>query len=84
MDGVSDICTKEEDINFVFTGFSVSGTVRMVFLKRNLDCYSMWTESLRVKTVYFAKCVILQKNCFDTFDGVYLNARKLWSALKLL
>ncbi|XP_036954741.1 LOW QUALITY PROTEIN: nodal modulator 1 [Acanthopagrus latus] len=27
VDGVSDICTKEEDINFVFTGFSVSGTV---------------------------------------------------------
>lgn len=30
MDGVTDICTKEEDINFVFTGFSVSGTVRCV------------------------------------------------------
>lgn len=28
VDGVSDICTKEEDINFVFTGFSVFGTVR--------------------------------------------------------
>uniref|UniRef100_A0A673CE32 Nodal modulator n=1 Tax=Sphaeramia orbicularis TaxID=375764 RepID=A0A673CE32_9TELE len=27
VDGVNDICTKEEDINFVFTGFSVSGTV---------------------------------------------------------
>uniref|UniRef100_A0A8C5HGI7 Nodal modulator 1-like n=1 Tax=Gouania willdenowi TaxID=441366 RepID=A0A8C5HGI7_GOUWI len=27
VDGVSDICTKEEDINFVFTGFSVSGAV---------------------------------------------------------
>lgn len=27
VDGVSDICTKEEDINFVFTGFSVFGTV---------------------------------------------------------
>ncbi|KAK7913571.1 hypothetical protein WMY93_013782 [Mugilogobius chulae] len=27
IDGVNDICTKEEDINFVFTGFSVSGTV---------------------------------------------------------
>uniref|UniRef100_A0A3P8TWT2 NODAL modulator 1 n=1 Tax=Amphiprion percula TaxID=161767 RepID=A0A3P8TWT2_AMPPE len=27
VDGVSDICTKEQDINFVFTGFSVSGTV---------------------------------------------------------
>uniref|UniRef100_A0A4W6C5R6 NODAL modulator 1 n=1 Tax=Lates calcarifer TaxID=8187 RepID=A0A4W6C5R6_LATCA len=27
VDGVSDICTKEEDINFVFTGFSVSGMV---------------------------------------------------------
>ncbi|MEQ2214244.1 hypothetical protein XENOCAPTIV_026586, partial [Xenoophorus captivus] len=25
VDGVSDVCTKEEDINFVFTGFSVSG-----------------------------------------------------------
>uniref|UniRef100_A0A4W6C0C7 NODAL modulator 1 n=1 Tax=Lates calcarifer TaxID=8187 RepID=A0A4W6C0C7_LATCA len=30
VDGVSDICTKEEDINFVFTGFSVSGMVRFV------------------------------------------------------
>lgn len=30
VDGVSDICTKEEDINFVFTGFSVSGTVRIL------------------------------------------------------
>lgn len=30
VDGVSDICTMEEDINFVFTGFSVSGTVRFV------------------------------------------------------
>lgn len=28
VDGVTDICTKEEDINFVFTGFSVAGTVR--------------------------------------------------------
>ncbi|MBN3280176.1 NOMO1 protein, partial [Polyodon spathula] len=27
VDGVTDICTKGEDINFVFTGFSVSGTV---------------------------------------------------------
>uniref|UniRef100_A0A3P9MQS5 Nodal modulator n=1 Tax=Oryzias latipes TaxID=8090 RepID=A0A3P9MQS5_ORYLA len=27
VDGVNDICTKEEDINFVFTGFSVSGAV---------------------------------------------------------
>ncbi|CAL9700722.1 unnamed protein product [Knipowitschia caucasica] len=27
IDGVNDICTKEQDINFVFTGFSVSGTV---------------------------------------------------------
>ncbi|CAB1344572.1 unnamed protein product [Coregonus sp. 'balchen'] len=27
VDGVNDICTKEQDINFVFTGFSVSGTV---------------------------------------------------------
>ncbi|XP_034043318.1 nodal modulator 1 [Thalassophryne amazonica] len=27
VDGVSDICTKEEDINFVFTGFSISGVV---------------------------------------------------------
>ncbi|XP_041958584.1 LOW QUALITY PROTEIN: nodal modulator 1 [Alosa sapidissima] len=27
VDGVTDICTKEQDINFIFTGFSVSGTV---------------------------------------------------------
>ncbi|CAB1453575.1 unnamed protein product [Pleuronectes platessa] len=27
VDGISDICTKEEDINFLFTGFSVLGTV---------------------------------------------------------
>ncbi|KAL4624511.1 nodal modulator 1-like [Arapaima gigas] len=27
VDGVNDICTKGEDINFVFTGFSVSGVV---------------------------------------------------------
>ncbi|KAM8842505.1 BOS complex subunit NOMO1 [Synchiropus picturatus] len=27
IDGITDICTKEKDINFVFTGFSVSGTV---------------------------------------------------------
>ncbi|KAM6972753.1 BOS complex subunit NOMO1 [Aplochiton taeniatus] len=27
VDGVNDICTKEQDINFVFTGFSVAGTV---------------------------------------------------------
>ncbi|XP_036381795.1 nodal modulator 1 [Megalops cyprinoides] len=27
VDGLTDICTKGEDINFVFTGFSVSGTV---------------------------------------------------------
>ncbi|XP_007891916.2 nodal modulator 1 [Callorhinchus milii] len=27
VDGVNDICTKGEDINFVFTGFSVSGKV---------------------------------------------------------
>ncbi|XP_048407987.1 BOS complex subunit NOMO1 [Stegostoma tigrinum] len=27
VDGINDICTKGEDINFVFTGFSVSGKV---------------------------------------------------------
>ncbi|ROL54793.1 Nodal modulator 1 [Anabarilius grahami] len=27
VDGITDICTKEQDINFVFTGFSVMGTV---------------------------------------------------------
>ncbi|XP_057699826.1 BOS complex subunit NOMO1 [Corythoichthys intestinalis] len=27
VDGVTDICTKEQDINFVFTGFSISGMV---------------------------------------------------------
>ncbi|XP_075686281.1 BOS complex subunit NOMO3-like [Rhinoderma darwinii] len=27
VDGVNDICTKGEDVNFVFTGFSVSGKV---------------------------------------------------------
>uniref|UniRef100_A0A673NKI3 Nodal modulator 1-like n=1 Tax=Sinocyclocheilus rhinocerous TaxID=307959 RepID=A0A673NKI3_9TELE len=27
VDGITDICTKEQDINFVFTGFSVLGTV---------------------------------------------------------
>ena len=27
VDGVSDICTKGGDINFVFTGFSVNGKV---------------------------------------------------------
>ncbi|KAK0146111.1 Nodal modulator 1 [Merluccius polli] len=27
VDGVNDICTKEQDINFVFTGFSISGAV---------------------------------------------------------
>lgn len=30
VDGVTDICTKEEDINFVFNGFSVSGAVRIL------------------------------------------------------
>ncbi|XP_053328290.1 nodal modulator 1-like [Spea bombifrons] len=33
VDGVNDICTKGEDINFFFTGFSVSGKV----LSRNQD-----------------------------------------------
>uniref|UniRef100_A0A672M736 Nodal modulator 1-like n=1 Tax=Sinocyclocheilus grahami TaxID=75366 RepID=A0A672M736_SINGR len=28
VDGITDICTKEQDINFIFTGFSVLGTVR--------------------------------------------------------
>lgn len=27
VDGVSDVCTKGGDINFVFTGFSVNGKV---------------------------------------------------------
>ncbi|KAA0713171.1 Nodal modulator 1 pM5 protein [Triplophysa tibetana] len=27
VDGINDICTKEQDINFLFTGFSVLGTV---------------------------------------------------------
>ncbi|XP_030637275.1 nodal modulator 1 [Chanos chanos] len=27
VDGISDICTKEQDINFFFTGFSVTGSV---------------------------------------------------------
>ncbi|XP_072275070.1 BOS complex subunit NOMO3-like [Pyxicephalus adspersus] len=33
VDGVNDICTKGEDVNFVFTGFSVNGKV----LSRNQD-----------------------------------------------
>ncbi|KAM9305783.1 BOS complex subunit NOMO3-like [Gastrophryne carolinensis] len=33
VDGVNDICTKGEDVNFVFTGFSVNGKV----LSRNKD-----------------------------------------------
>ncbi|KAI7807708.1 BOS complex subunit NOMO1 [Triplophysa rosa] len=27
VDGINDICTKEQDINFLFTGFSVLGTI---------------------------------------------------------
>ena len=27
VDGVNDICTREQDINFAFTGFSISGAV---------------------------------------------------------
>lgn len=30
VDGVNDICTKGGDINFVFTGFSVTGKVRLL------------------------------------------------------
>ncbi|XP_073447228.1 BOS complex subunit NOMO3-like isoform X1 [Aquarana catesbeiana] len=33
VDGVNDICTKGEDVNFIFTGFSVNGKV----LSRNQD-----------------------------------------------
>lgn len=36
MDGVNDICTKGGDINFVFTGFSVNGKVRL----RNLVVFT--------------------------------------------
>lgn len=32
VDGLNDMCTKEQDINFFFTGFSVLGTVRQLFL----------------------------------------------------
>lgn len=32
VDGLNDVCTKEQDINFFFTGFSVLGTVREIFL----------------------------------------------------
>lgn len=32
VDGINDICTKGGDINFVFTGFSVNGKVRLLCL----------------------------------------------------
>lgn len=32
VDGINDICTKGGDINFVFTGFSVNGNVRLLYL----------------------------------------------------
>lgn len=32
VDGINDICTKGGDINFVFTGFSVNGKVRLLYL----------------------------------------------------
>lgn len=31
VDGINDICTKGGDINFVFTGFSVNGKVRLLY-----------------------------------------------------
>lgn len=38
VDGVGDICTKGGDINFVFTGFSVNGKVRLCALLSTLLC----------------------------------------------
>lgn len=32
VDGINDICTKGGDINFVFTGFSVNGKVRFLYV----------------------------------------------------
>uniref|UniRef100_A0AAQ4QE75 Nodal modulator n=1 Tax=Gasterosteus aculeatus aculeatus TaxID=481459 RepID=A0AAQ4QE75_GASAC len=37
VDGVTDICTKEEDINFVFNGFSVSGASATSVLVSNAN-----------------------------------------------
>lgn len=44
MDGVSDICTKGGDVNFVFTGFSVNGKV--------------WLRHLALSNVCSAVCAV--------------------------
>lgn len=41
VDGINDICTKGGDINFVFTGFSVNGKVRLflyLFIPFHVNC----------------------------------------------
>lgn len=38
VDGVSDICTKGGDVDFVFTGFSVNGKVWLPALSALLHC----------------------------------------------
>lgn len=44
VDGLNDVCTKEQDINFFFTGFSVLGTVREIFLPAVILFFFPWTS----------------------------------------
>jgi len=70
VDGVNDICTKGGDINFVFTGFSVNGKVRLLFLL--IPCY---VNSAFIKNILLQVCnlflsiYILVSLRFDRFSA---------------
>lgn len=60
VDGVSDICTKEEDINFVFTGFSVLGTVRTLMdslLHQFNNFFLMTPNTIALELERFLVCI---------------------------
>lgn len=49
MDGVSDICTKGGDINFVFTGFSVNGKVGLL---KQVSCLESRSGTLELHSTH--------------------------------
>ena len=55
IDGTTDKCSKGEDINFIFTGFTLSGKVGFKANKKHVPCFYRIIETL-VKVWENDKC----------------------------
>lgn len=65
VDGINDICTKGGDINFVFTGFSVNGKVRLLYIY--LFCLMLILPSERRSTLTLLVIFIHMCTVFSSF-----------------